>query len=628
MIAQYALRVLAVALVVCLFPAAGATQEAPDSVITQRIRAGALEAGVPGGVVAIVRRGRPPLVVPFGSRGVDAGPVEASAVFRVGSVSKVLTAATVATLVGDGRLELDADQRETAPWIAHAAGDAPITLRQLLTHTSGLDDFAVGMFAREGDHVAPLGEYLAGRMPSRTTPPGLWTRYSNHGAAVAGWIAADAWGRDFATTVDEALLSPLGMASSSFRQPIPTQMLDRLAPAFPCADADCEPYPVDFRRAPPAGAFVTTADDMVSFMEAVVGDSLEHNGLVGGLLTTRSWAPRPELPGLGLALQEQKLAGHRALVHAGGGSGYSALLALVPQAGAGLFVVTTGGASAFGRGALGMFAGLLPATIRESDPEPEPLSVGVQREYHGSYVLGRASNSTPERFPGVFLFSESVGFDEDGWLLRREGGRDVRYGLVGEDLLEELGGDGRIGFQRNASGAVIGMHAADEYFGVRYPASWIRLPRWEAPHVLNEALSVMVAVPPLLVLFWGLWTAAAAALRRYTKRPSRAPPVSWPVVTAAIALSGAVLMLGFGYLARFNALVMSDPESVAYGVPGSITVWAGLAWPTLGLTLVSAALVVRMFTRRTRWMDRLMASAVTALATGFVVLLFHYHVLP
>ncbi|MEZ5465308.1 MAG: serine hydrolase domain-containing protein [Lysobacteraceae bacterium] len=599
---------------------------ADNAGIASDLQQAAATANVPGAAVVLLRPDQPPLFVAMGAADAKGRVIDEDTVFRVGSVSKVITAATVAQLVQQGRLDLDEDLRPRADWINAAAGSQPLTLRQLLTHSSGLDDYAVGMFARDASELRPLGDYLATRLPARSTAPDRWTRYSNHGAALAGWVGSAAHGRDFAETVRERLLAPLGMDDSGFEQPIPAARLQRMARAFPCADRQCDPRPIDYRHTAPAGGFVTTPADMQRFMQAVLEPDTPDFAATAELLTRRSWGHRDELPGLALALQEQSIGGWRGLVHAGVSSGYTALIALVPETGTALFVVSTGGSSSFGRSVLQLFESLQPSNAKPS-PTVVPVPAEERAVYAGSYLLGRASRSSVESFPGLFLFGQRFDVDDDGWLLRREGGEVVRYGRIEGDLFGMRDGDGRLAFERDRDGRIVAAHAADEFFGARYPASWIRLHDWESPAMVNELMSFAVGLPLLALLLWALLTAVGAIRRRLRRRrATRAIP--WLAMLVATGSTVVMLLLAFGFFARFNAMAMRDPQALAYGLPESLAIWQHLAWPSVLLALLSVLFALRSWMQGQRWLDRIVLSLVAICGVGFAFFLQHFHALP
>jgi CubicO group peptidase (beta-lactamase class C family) len=624
-------------LVLCLTSPLGAQEGnwAPDDGLAKQIEAIADSAGVPGGAVVILRGSDAAFIHPLGTANSVGTPVTPASAFRIASVSKVFTAAAVARLAAEGRVGLDADLRPGRPWLEALAPEGPVTLRQLLTHTSGFDDRAVGMFARDAADVSPLDEYLPAHMPRRTTEPGRWSRYSNYGVGLAGLVVAETTGRSFADAIDSLLLEPLGMASSSFAQPLPPELEPRLARAFPCPDAQCSPRPLDYRRVPPAGGLVTTATDMAIFLRALL--SPDHGALGGAavdLLTRRAWGHRPELPGIALALQEQDVVGHRALVHAGNSSGYTSLLVLVPETDAALFVVATGGSTRFGAEVLDMFARTLPPVDDTSSLSgaARPVPPGERDRYDGTYLSGRASKGSYESFPGLFLFAQRVGFDEDGYLVRVEGGELRRYGRLDGDLFESVDREGpgraRLAFERD-DGEIVALHGSAVFNGARFPASYERLSRAETPHFTNELLSWLVGLPVLAFVAWALLAAGRFVFRRDRRGPRRSALARTGLVVAA-GLILAILAFGFGFMAKFNAMAMDRPETLAYGLPDALSRLLWLPWVVAAGSAVLLGIVPIAWTRRdgVPVSDRWLLTFVTLCGVAFSALLVRFHLLP
>jgi CubicO group peptidase (beta-lactamase class C family) len=599
------------------------------------LRTLAEQEGVPGGAVVLVREGQPDVVLTVGIADSAGRTVTEHSVFRIASVSKVFTAAAIARLAAEGRVGLDDDLRVGRPWLETRAPREPVTLRQLLTHTGGFDDHAVGMFARSPDEVVPLAEYLRARMPERTTAPGRWSRYSNHGAALAGLVVEEMAEAPFEEAVRRLVLDPIGMGSTSFAQPIPVDLGDRLVRAFPCPDAACPPAAIDYRHTVPAGGLVTTPADMAGFMHAVLDASSPAlgDGTVA-LLMTRAWGPHPEMPGLALALQEQPLGGRRALVHAGRSSGYTSLIALVPEAGAGLFVVTSGGTSGFGAQLVDRFARVIAVEqdwLSTSAP-PTPLSLEDGQSFAGSYLLGRAARGTYERFPGHFLFADRLWVDRDGYLVRREGSVRRRYGRLGDDLFGAVDGEGRLAFERSPEGAVVAMHAADVFNGVRFPATYERLAAWESPYVMNELVSWVMGVPVIAIAAWGLLTIGSTANRRLRRRPTAKPPRRIDATGIGIAVVAVVgiVTFGFGFLARFTAMAARNPGALAYGLPDDLARFLWMPWLILvsGLALAPVTALAWTRIRSRRLLDRLLLSTILPCVLVFLLLLVHFNLLP
>jgi CubicO group peptidase (beta-lactamase class C family) len=138
-------------------------------------------------------------------------------------------------LVDRGALSLDDDvDRWLRSWrvLSTSGMSAAVTLRQLLSHTAGLD---VGGFAGY-DAVANLPttvDVLAGRGNSpavtRVAAPGAEFRYSGGGYTVVQLLIEDVTRLHFAPAMHDLVLSPLGMASSTFAQPLPPSSVSRAA---------------------------------------------------------------------------------------------------------------------------------------------------------------------------------------------------------------------------------------------------------------------------------------------------------------------------------------------------------------------------------------------------------------
>jgi D-alanyl-D-alanine carboxypeptidase len=133
--------------------------------------------------------------------------------FRIASISKVLTATVVLQLVEEGRLELDeAVGRRLGEHVGVAVTDpgvAAITVRQLLSHTSGLSGYHNLFFGGGADSCASAARIgLAGGL---AVPPAGQFVYSNFGYCLLGLLVEQTTGRKYETEVRERLLEPLGI---------------------------------------------------------------------------------------------------------------------------------------------------------------------------------------------------------------------------------------------------------------------------------------------------------------------------------------------------------------------------------------------------------------------------------
>lgn len=169
---------------------------------------------VPGASVLVIHDGQPVLQRGYGLADLEAGvPATPRTHYRLASITKQFTAACILLLAEDGRLTLDDPVKRWLPSLP-AAADA-VTLRHLLSHTSGLVDYEDAMpegLDRQLRDADVLG-ILEGQ--DRTYfAPGTDYRYSNSGYALLALVVGQASGVDFATFLETRIFRPLGMDST------------------------------------------------------------------------------------------------------------------------------------------------------------------------------------------------------------------------------------------------------------------------------------------------------------------------------------------------------------------------------------------------------------------------------
>jgi len=169
----------------------------------------------PGAQVAVVVDGRLAYAKGYGVADIETGrKVTEQTLFRVGSVTKMVTAATLTQLAAEGKLDLEAP---ISTYVKELAGKrvGTVSTHQLLTHSAGWLDNAVA-YGRMGEGA--LGEVM--REVGDTlffTAPSRVISYSNPGYSMAGYVAEQAGGARFAALTERLVLRKAGMALSTFR---------------------------------------------------------------------------------------------------------------------------------------------------------------------------------------------------------------------------------------------------------------------------------------------------------------------------------------------------------------------------------------------------------------------------
>lgn len=245
-----------------------------------------VETGVPGAVVVATGLGGR-VEAAAGVADVETGePLTPEHRFRIGSVTKIFVAPLVLRLVEEGQLDLDGD---AGPFVEG------ITIRQLLNHTSGLDDFM-------GDPIAffePYRRNLAHRWEldardelelvlakPRQFPPGEGWAYHGSNYLVLRLLVEEATGMSLRDALRERIFEPLGLERSDL---VEGPLLGDCAHGYLPPDnpilpggpglVDVTPIDVPFHGA--GGGIVSTAGDVVTLLRALLG-----GGLISGRLRT------------------------------------------------------------------------------------------------------------------------------------------------------------------------------------------------------------------------------------------------------------------------------------------------------------------------------------------------------
>jgi CubicO group peptidase (beta-lactamase class C family) len=173
---------------------------------------------VPGAAVLVVRDGEPLVRRSYGLADLARGTkVTPATNFRLASVTKQFTAAAILLLAEEGRLGLDDPARKWLPTLPAAADT--VTIRQLLTHTSGLIDYEDVIPASMTAQLQDADVLTLLEDQDRTYfPPGTAYRYSNSGYALLALVVERASGRSFAEFLRERIFQPLGMAGTVAQQ--------------------------------------------------------------------------------------------------------------------------------------------------------------------------------------------------------------------------------------------------------------------------------------------------------------------------------------------------------------------------------------------------------------------------
>ncbi len=346
-----------------------------------------LEEGLSGAVFMVVQDGEIVFLKGYGlanrEENIEINPEKTR--FRIGSVSKLFTAAALMQLVDEGEVDLHKNIKDYLPWLEWD-GDfsEPITSWHLLTHTAGLDERAIGMAAEDFREVIPLQGYLEGSLPPRIETPGILPQYSNHGMALASLIVESITGMDFEIYLEENIFYPLEMVDSAPR--LREEDLPRVAREYIYDGIEFIPRPLYDFNVPSVGSIVSTAPDMAKFMLAFLeGDnSILDSGTASEMLG-REFFLHPKMPGIGLGFFELIFRDHTLIGHGGDTLGSHSFLLLEPEGRTGFFISSTGSAA--------------PLLIRD-------VIEGIGKTFYGDWAYGapqvKTDHTVDEQLLGTY----------------------------------------------------------------------------------------------------------------------------------------------------------------------------------------------------------------------------------
>jgi len=376
-----------------------------DDFITAQLE----EDHIPGAVVSVVKDGKL-----FFSRGYGFADLETQrpvtadqTLFGIGSASKLFVWTAVMQLAEQGKVDLNADiNTYLKDFQVPATYDQPITLAHLLTHTAGFEERNERMFISDLNLMIPLSEYIVRYLPKRIYAPGEVVAYSNYGTSLAAYIVEEVSGLPFEQYSEENIFIPLEMTHTTFRQPLPPELVGDQALGYQYMDGDDKQL-TWWIQSFPAGSAFATASDIAQFMIAHLQDGRYKDVRILQKLTAQEmhrqhFSPDPRGNGLAYGFIELQINDQQIIWHAGGRQVFFTGLWLLPEQNVGLFISYNGsnGESArekFIQAFMDHYYPGAPVSI----PQPKPDFTDRAKRFVGSYQNSRHNESTFEKLSGV-----------------------------------------------------------------------------------------------------------------------------------------------------------------------------------------------------------------------------------
>jgi len=282
---------------------------------------------IPGVALVIIRDGKAVKTAAYGLANLELNvPVKPETVFEIGSITKQFTAAGILLLAQDGKLSVDDKIGALLTNVPSAWTN--ITIRHLLTHTSGiksytgLDGFQLTKHLTQPQFISAMG-----REPMEFAAGESW-KYCNTGFSLLGYIIENVSGKNYWDFMSERIFRPLGMNATTNR--LPSLIIPNRASGYEQTNHVLINRDYDLTEVFSAGAIASTVGDLAKWNAVLDGDTL-----LNAATKEQMWTPaklnggKPTKYGFGWFVDT--LDGHKNIGHSGSTSGFSATIQRFPD---------------------------------------------------------------------------------------------------------------------------------------------------------------------------------------------------------------------------------------------------------------------------------------------------------
>ena len=424
-----------------------------------------LDFNVPGVSIAVIKDGSIAWAKGYGLANATSGKtVDTETLFQAGSISKPVAALAALKLVEEGKLDLDSDVNSylknwqlSGPSLSE---NAPVTLRQLLTHTGGLNVHGFPGYATGTELPSTIG-VLTGQGNTDavhvTAVPGSDWRYSGGGYTVMQLIVEEFTDQSFAEYTDAHVMQPMGMTRSTYQHNLVESLASDASAAFDQAGEMYDVMHNDYPEKAAAGLW-TTPTDIAKYalhMQAIMQgktDGILQRPIVADMFTLHenNWGLGPEM---------FEIDGNLVFGHGGKNLGFTNYFRAAVNAGNGIVVMANGdNANTLNREIMITLSQHYELGIAEQLViEAIALSNADLNSLQGNYKM-----LTEIGFDGDFIAEISV---SEGSLLVKVPGDDHPARLIPTEALRftSLESGNQFVFNTDDSGQVIGLTVAERF---------------------------------------------------------------------------------------------------------------------------------------------------------------------
>jgi CubicO group peptidase (beta-lactamase class C family) len=491
---------------------------------------------IAGAAVSVVKDGKLFFAKGYGYADIGKGiPVDPKqTIFRIGSVSKTFTWTAVMQLVEQGKLNLDADVNTYLDFRIPATYPQPITLKHLMTHTSGFEDVLLESLVSDANDLVPAREWLVSHMAARVCPPGDCAGYSNYNAMLAGYIAARVSGQPYDQYIQEHIFNPLSMVHSTTQSQIPPDLSAQASVGYTYGNGAFQAFP-NYVIQPahlPSGGVQASVTDMAHFMiahlqggrysDATSAEARILKETTAQQMQSTLYTPDPRLLGTAYGFSDWSDNDQRTLGHTGYEPPMRSVLLLLPDQNLGVFVVyNTQNAAVLTR----QHTGFQRAFFDHYYPTPAVAPIQPPADFAnragrfvGSYRESSSPHTTIAKTMGLFGAVE-ISDPGDGTLLLNISGLEFRFVEVEPLYFRQVDGPYHILFREDDRGSITHMYTdlMPQYTTVKL--DWYETPGFNLALLLGCVLVFLSLIP--VVLIRAIWNRRPSGDRRPAPRGAR-----------------------------------------------------------------------------------------------------------
>jgi len=390
-------------------------------------------------------------------------------IYSICSISKLFTSIAIMQLRDTGKLRLDDPVASLLPWFnikQQWPDQGPITVRSLLTHSSGLPRESDYPYWTGPDFPFPTRKQLKDKLGSQKTlyPPSTYFQYSNLGLSLLGEIVSHVSGLSFEQYIQDNILTPLGLASTRTKLP-GSLWRGQLASGYSAIKRDRTRSMLEMFQArgiAPAAGFSSTVRDLAVFASWQFrllkkgGKEILHAATLREMQRVHWMDPDWKTSwGLGFSVRQEN--GKTLVGHGGSCPGYRSTLVIDPQKKWAFVVMTNAGDGNPGKYALGMREVIKKALADKEDKKGKKIDF---KAYLGLYDSQPWSGE-------LAVVSWQGKLATFGLPSSNPGKRMTMLKYEKKDTFRRIRRDKSLGerivFKRNKSGKVIGMKWHSNY---------------------------------------------------------------------------------------------------------------------------------------------------------------------